>query len=266
MTYQVRRDSQMYGPYTLQDLQRYVASGNVLPTDLAKSDEMPDWLPVSQILNQTLNQTPGQQAPQPSPFPPQFPQQAAPGAGYAPNPYAANPYAAQPYGAPLATSPTSAFSDPPNLQWGIYLLLAIVTCTLFSKVYTVIQAVWLRRVEPTSNALFFYIGYYVLWFVSLIINVTVGLGTAFADHGSAAAFGAGTLLKYFLSLVSLILLLVTRYFMSRQLEQHFTTTEPLGVEVQPVLGVFFGGVYFQSVFNRVVELKQAGRYAQPPAF
>ena len=40
----------MYGPYTLEDLQRYLASGNVLPTDLAKSEEMSDWLPVSQIL------------------------------------------------------------------------------------------------------------------------------------------------------------------------------------------------------------------------
>ena len=50
MTYQVSRNGQMYGPYTLEDLQRYVASGNILPTDMAKSEEMPDWLPVAQIL------------------------------------------------------------------------------------------------------------------------------------------------------------------------------------------------------------------------
>ena len=47
MTYQVSRNGQMYGPYTLEDLQRYVASGNILPTDMAKSEEMPDWLPVA---------------------------------------------------------------------------------------------------------------------------------------------------------------------------------------------------------------------------
>lgn len=45
MTYQVSRNGQMYGPYTLEDLQRYVASGNVLLTDMAKSDTMPDWIP-----------------------------------------------------------------------------------------------------------------------------------------------------------------------------------------------------------------------------
>jgi len=32
----------MYGPYTLEDLQRYVASGNILPTDRAKREDTPD--------------------------------------------------------------------------------------------------------------------------------------------------------------------------------------------------------------------------------
>ncbi len=50
MTYQVSRNGQMYGPYTLDDLRRYVASGNILLTDMAKSEEMPDWVPVAQIL------------------------------------------------------------------------------------------------------------------------------------------------------------------------------------------------------------------------
>ena len=40
MTYQVSRNGQLYGPYTLEDLQRYVASGNILPTDMAKSEDM----------------------------------------------------------------------------------------------------------------------------------------------------------------------------------------------------------------------------------
>ena len=53
MPYQISRGGQMYGPYTLEDLQRYVASGNVLPTDMAKSEEMADWAPVSQILGGT---------------------------------------------------------------------------------------------------------------------------------------------------------------------------------------------------------------------
>jgi hypothetical protein len=33
MHYQISRNGQEYGPYTLEDLQRYLASGNVMPTD-----------------------------------------------------------------------------------------------------------------------------------------------------------------------------------------------------------------------------------------
>jgi hypothetical protein len=51
MLYHVKRNDQNYGPYTLEDLQKYLASGNVLPTDLAKSDEMADWQSVAQVLN-----------------------------------------------------------------------------------------------------------------------------------------------------------------------------------------------------------------------
>jgi hypothetical protein len=69
MTYQVSRNGQMYGPYTLEDLQRYVASGNILGTDMAKSEDMPDWLPVAQILasagtpGPAANPTPANAAP-----------------------------------------------------------------------------------------------------------------------------------------------------------------------------------------------------------
>ncbi len=56
MQYQVTRGGQMYGPYTLEDIQRYVGLGNILPTDLAKSDEMPNWVPVSSLLGATMPQ------------------------------------------------------------------------------------------------------------------------------------------------------------------------------------------------------------------
>jgi len=49
-TYQISRSGQTYGPYTLADLQRYVASGNVLLSDLAKSGEMAQSVPVSTVL------------------------------------------------------------------------------------------------------------------------------------------------------------------------------------------------------------------------
>src|ERR1041384_6253470 len=50
MKYYVHRAGQQYGPYSFADLQRYVASGNILPTDLACPEGGTQWVPVSQVL------------------------------------------------------------------------------------------------------------------------------------------------------------------------------------------------------------------------
>src|SRR5437773_2138987 len=64
MKYYVSRGGQQYGPYSLPDLQRYVASGNILPTDLACGEGGAQWVPVSQVLgNMGVQATPPQQAP-----------------------------------------------------------------------------------------------------------------------------------------------------------------------------------------------------------
>lgn len=118
MQYQVSRNGQMYGPYTLEDLQRYVASGHILPTDLAKSEDMPEWLPVSQVL-------------------------------VMPSAYAAPTT----YGQPSAV----AYPDSPNLNWALELLLGFLTCILFVIAWNLVIAAWAKRVQPASNALMYYI-------------------------------------------------------------------------------------------------------------
>ena len=50
MEYQIQRGDQKFGPYSLAELQQYVQEGRVLLTDLAQSEGMSDWVPVSQIL------------------------------------------------------------------------------------------------------------------------------------------------------------------------------------------------------------------------
>jgi len=50
MEYFVKRGEQRFGPYSLSDLQQYVQSGNLVVEDLAQSEGMADWVPVSQVL------------------------------------------------------------------------------------------------------------------------------------------------------------------------------------------------------------------------
>jgi hypothetical protein len=119
MNYFITRDGQQYGPYTLADLQRYVASGEILLTDLARSEGMNEPLPVSQII------------------------------GTIPVPQAQI----------TTSSAINAaiYPDPPNLHWGLVLLFGIFSCGLFNAVWNLVQAAWMKKVAPQSTALYYYI-------------------------------------------------------------------------------------------------------------
>jgi hypothetical protein len=50
MNYFISRNDQQYGPYTLADLQRYVAAGSILVTDMTRSEGMTGCILVSQVI------------------------------------------------------------------------------------------------------------------------------------------------------------------------------------------------------------------------
>jgi GYF domain 2 len=231
MTYQVSRNGQMYGPYTLEDLQRYVASGNVLPTDLAKSEDMPDWLPVAQILG-------------------------APGASAIPAPvYAAPPAYPQP-AYPQSTG--IPYPDPPNLNWVLELLLGFFTCSLFVVVWNLVIAAWANRVQPASKALMYYIVATVLIFIHA--GTYSGVVITVMNHGHPHR----SLLSTLIGLASWVARLIARFTLRDTLEQHFNGTEPLGLQLNAVMTFFFGGIYFQYKLNEINQIKQAMRYRNPP--
>jgi hypothetical protein len=45
----IQREGQQYGPYPQEDIQGHLASGVLLPTDLAWQEGMPDWVPLSKF-------------------------------------------------------------------------------------------------------------------------------------------------------------------------------------------------------------------------
>ena len=233
MPYHISREGQTYGPYTLEDLQRYVSSGNVLLTDLAKSDDSPDWIPVAQILN------PAAGAPSQPPFdaastPPVYTPPAAP--------YVQPAYAASPY------------PDPPNLHWALVLVIGICTCGIFFVIWDLVQVLWMKRVDPQTKSLPYYIAYVILSF----LNVGTSMGT------SAAIMQGGhphnSPLSVLISCAAFVMIIVYRFAMRNSLERHFNGPEPLGLRLGPVMTFFFGGLYFQYHFNRLNEMKQAMRY------
>src|SRR5450756_95489 len=82
MKYLIHRGGQQYGPYSVEELRQFVASGNILSSDMAWAQGMPAWVPVSQILG-------GAPAAAPAPAPAPAPSYQAPGPAFAQPPTAA---------------------------------------------------------------------------------------------------------------------------------------------------------------------------------
>lgn len=221
MLYHVSRNGQVYGPYTQADLERYVASGNVLPSDLARAEGSSEWIPVAQVLSGAAGAPP------------------VPPAGiYA----AAGPV---PYGAVV-----SPYPDPPNLHWALLLVIGIFTCGLFVVAWDIVQAVWMRRVNPRSNALFLYIAGDVLNFGGSIFLRSGMVGGLHYSLGFGLPVG----------LITLILIEFARFDMRRSLEENYNGPEPIGLTLGPIMTFFFGSLYFQYHMTRIHEMKRMARY------
>jgi len=237
MLYHVSRNGQTYGPYTLEDMRRYVASGNVLPTDLAKSDEMADWVPVSQVLGMAPGTAPSAPAEYTQPL-------MQPG------------YDASAPGVPL-------YPDAPDLSWGLVLLFAFFTCSLFMFVWNLVVAAWLKRVQPNSTAIFYYITAAVLTVLQVVLGThtrTVAFQSGIGGFHWAWAYYVAHPIRNLMGVGVWIVRLIARFTMRSNLEEHFNTAEPLGLSLSGVMTFFFGGIYFQYHLNRINELKRVARY------
>ena len=220
MLYHVSRNGQNYGPYTLDDLRRYVASGNVMATDMARAEGTEQWLPVSEILGMPSAQS------------------------YAPPVYSSVP------GGPMA-DPT-LYPDPPNLAWGFVLLFNVLTCGLFMVVWNIVVSAWMRRVQPNSQAMLYYIG-------GAILSLSSS-GTFMAMQRNHYHFSRHPPLGGLVFLASWVVRLIARYSMKASLEQHFNGPEPIGLRLSGVMTFFFGGLYHQYHLNRIVDIKNTLRY------
>jgi GYF domain 2 len=212
MNYTILRDGQQFGPYSTADLQRYVASGNILLTDLARSEGMAEAVPVGQIIgNISL----------PAAFAP-----VVQGAGM------------------------TSFPNPPNLAWGLVLLFAIFTCGLFLIAWDIVLALWMKQVQPASRAIYYYGAVVFLYLGFFAFAFNSGM-----HHSKDPTAGL-------LNIAIWILSIVARFSMKGSLEEHFNSTDPIGLSLSGVMTFFFGSIYFQYHLNRIIKRKQELWYGQ----
>ncbi len=209
MNYFISRENQQYGPYTLADLQRYVGTGEVLTSDLATSEGMGAPVTVGEIIGNI----------------------------------AAPPAYSTAYPASAAFPVATIYPAPPNLHWGLVLLFTILSCGLFGSVWELVQAAWLKKVEPASKALVIYIVAIVLlvaiFFVSFVGTLT----------DAPKAFTELAQLAFYIAVIA------GRFSFKNSMEQHYNTAEPMGLSLSGVMTFFFGGIYFQYHINDIMRRK-----------
>src|SRR5262249_35660218 len=200
MKYYIQREQNEYGPYTLADLQRYVAQGNILLTDLTRSEGMLEWVPVSQVIGNI---------PIPVVVPPAqnpaYGTMYGPGAAYGTAPAYGNPGTV--YSAPsVAVGPV-----PPDFHWGLVLLISVLTCSLFGWAWLFVQAAFIRKVDSESHGVLFSVLSFISLFAAWFMN-----GLSRATEGTSSPW-AGVLV-----FASLILLLVAIFQLRSDLEDYYT--------------------------------------------
>ena len=129
MDYFISRDGQQYGPYTLADLQRYAASGEISLADLATSEALTEPVPVAQIIGNI----------------------AAPAVFTTVSPISCN----------------GCLPDPPNLHWALVLLFSVLTCGIFVLVWEIVLAAWVKGSIRKASRSFIMLGPGWFWRLSL---------------------------------------------------------------------------------------------------
>ncbi len=220
MAYYVLRGQQQYGPYSLDDLRRYYAQGNLAASDLVRSEESAQWVPLPQVLS----------APAPMmPPPPIVPGMATP---------------------PVIAPGIGAAPLPPNLHWALVLLLGLLTCGLFALYWAFRQAAWVKRIVPRCNAIIMYSLYVILLFLSMAVS----LGQFFAGR---ATLGAESL-SWLFQIGAMVAFWIGAFNIRSCLLEYYNQVEPIGLRLSPIMTFFFSTLYFQYHMSRIFQWKTTG--------
>lgn len=167
MNYFVKRGEEKFGPYSLAEMQQYMQSGNISSGDLAQSEGMSEWVPVSQVI------------------------------GNIPIPVTSQGAAAAPAMEPVRERVPLA----PNLHWGILLLLEIVTRQLFNLIWSLVQANWARKLIKDNKPLVL-VAMYPAGMITGIMAEVVGHGGDAAGIAAALCIFGG-LIAYIIGIFAI---------------------------------------------------------------
>jgi len=235
LKYYIQRQLNEYGPYTLADLQRYVAQGSIQLTDLTRSEGMTEWTPVSQVIgNIPIPLAAGTAAGA-------YAGGAAYGGGTV---YDGSTIGFGVQAVPMQGSPIV----PVDLHWALVLLIGVFTCGLFNYAWLIVEAAFVRKLKSDSKGLLFIILATAVLIGGGFIN---GVITAM-NHGERNPLGS------LITLAGFVLYIVGVFQMKSDLEDYYNSTDPINLRLNGVMVFFFNVYYFQYHFSRIAQWKKTG--------
>ncbi len=244
MKYYIQRELQEYGPYTLDDLQRYVAQGKILLTDLARSEGTSQWAQVSQFIGDI---------PVPPPSAVAVPAGGTVYAGPASTGY------------PVATGQAVPGPMPPDFHWALVLLIGFF-CGFFQIVWLFIEAAFVKKIRPQSNCLAFLIagvatqvGSVFVYFIGIII---LAVTTEHDQSPPEALIVVFVMLAFSVMIAGIVLHIIAVFKMRDAIQEYYNTVEPINLRLSGVMTFFFNVFYFQHHFSRIAAWKRTG-YLEP---
>jgi len=221
MSYFILRNGQQYGPYSPADLRRYLVHGNILLSDLSRTEHMDQWVLLSQIVNDAA--APDAMATESSVCLEESTGGSEPTAVLPP---------------PMPRTWFVPF--PPRLHWAVLLFLVVATLGFFGMIWSIQIARWVRKIDCSSKG--------VLQTSLASVLGCVALLLAIAGRGTAAL---GFLLL--LTLGAAVLFITAIFSMRRSVINHYGSTGKIQLRISEPMTLFFSVVYFQYKFNRLLD-------------
>src|SRR5215831_4413355 len=247
MKYYIQRQLNEYGPYTLADLQRYVAQGSIQLSDLTRSEGMTDWVPVSQVIGNIPAPQPAAVAPTPGSA------MSAAGNVYGSTGMAYGVPGQIPGGVPVYGAPVVPGLIPPDFHWALVLLVNFF-CNVFQIVWLFIEAGFVKKIDSESKGIAFLVGSLVTEIVAVIVLFTsIGMAPDRQDPSPAIFVPF-----FFVAIAGAVLHLIGIFQMRSSLVTYYNTVEPINLRLSGVMTFFFAVYYFQYHFSRIATWKKTG--------
>jgi hypothetical protein len=131
---------------------------------------------------------------------------------------------------------------PPNLHWGILLVIEAVTRNIFNLIWALVQANWARKLVNNNKPIVLVAMYpagIVAGILALLNRSTRPLGGLFI-------------------LAGLIVYLVGIFSIKAAMEEYYTSTENIGLTLSSPMTFFFSTLYIQYHINRLARWKKTG--------